>query len=459
MTYQYEALSPETFQQFCQSLLLLSFPTLQCFPVSQPDGGRDALAWRVKNLSRDRDFVVFQVKFNRKPLAEQDPHKWLLEQISKERTKIKKLIPKGAKEYYLITNVPGTSHLDSGSMDQLQALLAQVIEIPFTCWWRDDLDRRLDSAWSLKWAYPALMTGQDMLITILNAGLNEKAETRRSAILSYVTVQYREDEEVKFKQVELQNKILDLFVDIPVQWKLPAAAQARSRDRYLPVTRAFLDSGPPSVSDIQEAAPNDLINRYYHQEALGAATVLLNPGVSAFTGRSVVEGAPGQGKSTIAQYICQVHRIRLLRKSDDLKKIAEAHRDCPIRQPFKLDLRHYATWLGQSDPFSANEAAVPLNAWDRSLEALLAYQVRNNSGGIEFTVVDLHAVARISAVLIVLDGFDEVADVEKRNLVVDEIQKAVARLDQLCVPTGDRHELAGRVREFSRISGGIVPAF
>ena len=99
-----------------------------------------------------------------------------LEQISKERTKIKKLIPKGAKEYYLITNVPGTSHLDSGSMDQLQALLAQVIEIPFTCWWRDDLDRRLNSAWSLKWAYPALMTGQDMLITILNAGLNEKAE-------------------------------------------------------------------------------------------------------------------------------------------------------------------------------------------------------------------------------------------------------------------------------------------
>ena len=94
------------------------------------------------------------------------------------------------------------------------------------------------------------------------------------------------------------------------------------------------------------------------------------------------------------------------------------------------------------------------------MEALLAYQVRNNSGGIEFTVVDLHAVARISAVLIVLDGFDEVADVEKRNLVVETNPEAASETrDQLRVPTGDRHELAGRVREFSRISGGIVPAF
>jgi hypothetical protein len=112
-----------------------------------------------------------------------------------------------------------------------------------------------------------------------------------------------------------------------------------------------------------------------------------------------------------------------------MTKIAKHHRDCSIRLPFKLDLRDYATWLGRSDPFSAEDAIVPSTEWDRSLEALLAHQVRHNSGGIEFTVADLHAVARISAMLVVLDGFDEVADVEKRNLVVEEIQKAVARLE------------------------------
>src|SRR6266478_1081884 len=141
MTYQYETLTPETFQQFCQSLLLLTFPTLQCYPIGQPDGGRDALVWRSKKLTQEKSFSVYQVKFSRRPFAEQDPHKWLLEQIRKEKAKIKRLIPKGAAEYYLITNVPGTSHLDSGSMDELNRLLTQMIEIPFTCRWRDDLDR------------------------------------------------------------------------------------------------------------------------------------------------------------------------------------------------------------------------------------------------------------------------------------------------------------------------------
>src|SRR3954469_22231259 len=99
MTYQYESLSPETFQKFCQSLLLQSFPTLQSYPVGQPDGGRDAVAWRGKQLTDNKDFIVFQIKFNRKPFAEPDPHKWLVAHIQKEKTKIKRLIPKGAKEY------------------------------------------------------------------------------------------------------------------------------------------------------------------------------------------------------------------------------------------------------------------------------------------------------------------------------------------------------------------------
>jgi hypothetical protein len=209
MDYQYETLSPETFQQFCQSLLLLYFPNTQCYPIGQPDGGRDAVSWRLSKPSKDNGFVVFQVKFNRKPLAEVSPHKWLLEQIKRERAKINRLIPKGAKEYYLITNVPGTSHLDVGSIDDLDALLTHSIEIPVTCWWRDDLDRRLDTAWSLKWAYPSLMTGQDMLVSILHAGLRERAADRQAAILSHVATQYREDEEVKFKQVEFQNNILN----------------------------------------------------------------------------------------------------------------------------------------------------------------------------------------------------------------------------------------------------------
>ena len=45
---------------------------------------------------------------------------------------------------------------------------------------------------------------------------------------------------------------------------------------------------------------------------LGAASLLLDSDFQEAESLVILEGAPGQGKSTIAQYICQVHRMRIL---------------------------------------------------------------------------------------------------------------------------------------------------
>ncbi len=79
MNYPFENLDPEKFQEFCQALLTKEFPNVQCFPVAQPDGGRDALAYFLGDP--DRTFIMYQVKFNRRALAEPDPHKWLVEKL------------------------------------------------------------------------------------------------------------------------------------------------------------------------------------------------------------------------------------------------------------------------------------------------------------------------------------------------------------------------------------------
>ena len=46
------------------------------------------------------------------------------------------------------------------------------------CWWRDDLSRRLDNAWDLKWIYSELMTGPDLIRAVMEQGLSEKREKR-----------------------------------------------------------------------------------------------------------------------------------------------------------------------------------------------------------------------------------------------------------------------------------------
>ena len=66
MAYHFEELGDERFQQLCQAVLTREFPDLQCLPVGQPDGGRDAFV-RGRVRTRIADSLIYQVKFVRDP--------------------------------------------------------------------------------------------------------------------------------------------------------------------------------------------------------------------------------------------------------------------------------------------------------------------------------------------------------------------------------------------------------
>jgi hypothetical protein len=217
LDYPLENLGPERFQYLCQALVAKEFPKVQCFPVGQPDGGRDAISLYTDD--QGDKFVVFQVKFSRNPLKETDPHKWLVAIMEEELAKVKRLTLQGASHYLLLTNIPGTAHPGTGSIDLLDKIMSDLLNIPSQCWWRNDINRRLDDAWSLKWIYPELMTGPDFLRWIAETGLSEHKDRRSSTVRAFLRSQYQMDEEVRFKQVELQNKLLDLFVDVPLRFR------------------------------------------------------------------------------------------------------------------------------------------------------------------------------------------------------------------------------------------------
>src|SRR5262249_54404676 len=139
----------------------------------------------------------------------------------------------------------------------------------------------------------------------------------------------------------------------------------------------------------------------------------------------------GQGKSTLAQYICQVHRIRLLDKADDFAKLPIQDRESALRVPLKVDFRDLASWVAGTDPFIISETPQAVNE-PRSLETFLARLVRHHSGGVAFDVNDLLEIAKTIPLLIVLDGLDEVADIKQRSDVVAAVTKVVPRLRETC---------------------------
>jgi hypothetical protein len=211
LTYIYETLSPERFQQLCQAVLAALFPNLQCLPVGQPDGGRDAF---LRRRADDRDLLVFQVKFVREP-ARAEPVEKLEDWIEREKPKVEELKRWGASRYVLLTNLQGTSHFHAGSIDRVDDYLTSKIGIDSQCWWRDDLDRRIDSISDIKWSFPEVIRGTDVL-QILVETLDKIGRNQHNAIRAYVAAQYDDDKEVRFKQIELQNKLLDLFIDVPL---------------------------------------------------------------------------------------------------------------------------------------------------------------------------------------------------------------------------------------------------
>jgi len=413
MTYAYENLGAERFQELCQAILVPQHPQIQCLPVGQPDGGRDAVLWR-SHMQRRSDSVVFQIKFSKNP-SQKDERSVIEELIRTEAHKVSQLKQRGLEKYYLLTNVGGTSHYESGSIDRVNEVLSEEFAVEAYCWWRDDLDRRIDGNSSLKWSYPEILRGTDILQGLYEGRFGEEQARRMNAIKAYLAYQYKYDSQLKFKQVDLEKGLVDLFVDVPAEAIGPKDhAQRQTWLERFHITARFAsllrDSHRSSIDD----------------DVVGA---LIDPVVTKAFPRVVIEGAPGQGKSTVTQFLCQLHRMVLLDKKFDRQKVPIELQLTDVRLPIRVDLRDYATWISGRSPFQEGQERVLPEGCSPALESFLAAQISAQSGGVQFSTDDLLAFAAQSALLIVLDGFDEVADISVRNRLVQEISDASTRFE------------------------------
>lgn len=433
-TYQYENSDSERFQEFAQSLLLAEWPGLQCFPVGQPDGGRDAI-----HVNSDGTFTVMQVKFKRLEEEVDSIPDWMIAALRGEIEKVEKLKAAGGTEYLMVTNARGTAHLGGGSIDRVQEWMNENMPLPSRCLWRGDLDRRLDGNFDLKWRYPEFLNGTDGVRLAFESISDPGHEQRTLAVRAFLKHQMKADSKVRFKQVELSNDLLALFIDVPIR---PSAARGRRiANRHLDFFQYMMhrrgrwaDDGlryymvENEYGDTYDLQPFDITYGGYN---VGAATFLLDSLAQQETPRIVLEGAPGQGKSTLAQYVCQVHRARFLNATELLSQFPEEHTNTSIRLPIKVDLRNLATWLDGRDPFHEDNPPVG-GDWEPTLESFLARLICAKSGGISFSAYDVARVLATAPSIIFLDGLDEVADVEMRKRLVTTVDDGLDRLTPEC---------------------------
>lgn len=393
--YLYERLGEKTFQRLCNALLVHRFPGVTCMPVGHSDGGRDAM-----RSDDDRGLIVYQVKWAASP--PRNPVRWLNEAINGERANIERLVAEGAESYVLLTSVAGTAVPGRGTIDKLREELnrhSATLGVTVECWWRANLDAIIDAAPdALKWSYGDMLAGWDLIRYLNRSGtLAEQDHVLRDLVRQIVATQWEEDSKVKFKQVDLASSALsDLFVDVEAT-------------RFNSPGSGHKDSAHRGALALGGAAAYLLKADYLHTAVLGA---------------------PGQGKSTLGQYLCQIHRAIFLDNESLFPTPPGVQTPTTPRLPLRVDLRDYALWLSGGDPFAAAAPRNPPHSEhvdDPSLESFLVRLAQAKSGATPVTGKTLQRIFARFPLLLVLDGLDEVAEAAERRLVVAQIGEFCAR--------------------------------
>lgn len=244
---------------------------------------------------------------------------------------------------------------------------------------------------------------------------HEEQQGRRDRITStirlYVGNHYDIDDRVLFEQADLHGPSVDaMFVDVPFACS-PDTAVAGVIER--------IAAEHPGDSEARVAAGGGIM--------AGAAQALLH---ADWRGSALLVGGPGQGKSTLLQYVCQFHRSRMLGRDTYTGDDDRQPQATPItRVAIRLDLRRYAQWANAKPSAAKTKKgkSVASSNW-RSVEQYLVTEIQKGSGGRDFSLEDLASLVSTEPVLIALDGLDEVANVDHRLRVSDEIVEMHARL-------------------------------
>lgn len=242
-----------------------------------------------------------------------------------------------------------------------------------------------------------------------------RQQTRRAkftpAIRAYMADRYGAEDFVQFQQAELKARVDAMFVEVPLGCRADSRAAALT-------------------NKIARAQPGDSWSADERRRLLvaGAAQLLLHP---EWEGNAVLVGGPGQGKSTILQYLAQYYRARRLdRGTYDSGDGNLVRSKGPARVPFRLDLRRYAQWRRVQEERAAKENGDSSEA-RTELERYLLAEITKHTGTHEFTAEDFEMLFATEPILLALDGLDEIPNVQDRDEVTTEIARSRDRLDAL----------------------------
>lgn len=445
MDYDFSRFSSQSFERFSQSLAMANFGLGTQIYGSGPDGAREATFegnfLPSPNEQMVDGYVVVQAKYLKDLGNPKDNLTWLKKQADSELKKFQDPERKLRKPdfYILVTNVPLTPGAKDakgkreGSQDKMLAHMSSwKSELGVSnvfVWHADVLSALLDAHPELRETFTCWVTPGD----VLAAALAKFKATNFETVLPRIARDELKDHRAIKTQDSAQAHDRAIYID-EVFVDLPLKATRENVSLY----RGYGETDNQASDD--ENNNHTYISRFADEIAnpvsLNVANLLMSIQCHRLCPidklekrprhRLVVLGGPGQGKSTIGQFVAQLLRAKLVLAAtnvpyeytqiakDTIKRASEEGIDVtgPLRFPIHIALPQYA------DTISKNSDNPP------SLLKYVATEFQKLSDE-EVDPGDLRNWISSYPSMIVLDGLDEVPRTSNRADVI----RAIERLD------------------------------
>jgi hypothetical protein len=424
--YDLSGLSPRSFEQLIQAIAIKVLGYRVQIFGDGPDGGREATFEGPVPYPTTGDhwdgYGVIQAKFHQRPNRRASDADWALRQLQEELKKYASAKDNRRKpEYYIFaTNVILTPVQERGSKDrairQLEDFKRHSSLQDYDIWDYDKLRGYLDQFEDIRRAYVAWITPGDVLAHVFE--WFDAAPDFEQVLTNFLQKELLSDQYANLEQA------------------------GRAADERIPTARVFVDvpAYDEPVSDAAEIEGRETPSSGFISELLQIASLRLDkdslaigstrpgqdPIQAQHPGRCVLIGGPGQGKTTLGQYACQLFRSAILASKPSTFLSPEASAAIELIQngseaqllqlptarrfPLRVVLSKFGSVL-----------ASPKEPEVNSVLTYLTYHLKYRVNS-EITPDDLRGWLRAYPWFIVFDGLDEVPASSNRDAVLDAIR-------------------------------------
>jgi hypothetical protein len=432
----FKSFSTRSFERFAQALTMHVLGAGIMVFGDGPDGAREATFDGILSYPSTEDkwagYTVMQAKFLQVAKSPYDDANWLVGQLDAELAKY--LAPKSGlrkPEYYiLVTNarlspVPKTKKGAGGiaKIDEVFEKYQTALGLKaWRVWHLDQLTTMLSNAEPLRRSYAAWLTSSDVIAKLLE-GLEASSQALKKGIYRYLARELRSHQPVRLQQAghggDARTMIEDVFSDLPFRF---STENIDNLDDIL------------LLSHLLERSRDKLDSKSVNSQSYR------NRGRPE---RVLLIGGPGQGKSTVTQFLAQIFRANMLlldssdEVSPEVRSIVEGTLRkasamglpiaIPKRFPLRVDLPAFADSLSRQGQSGGSVTLI----------GFLSSQISTTSD----TIVDREAVRtwlRDYPNVLILDGLDEVPASANRTDVIraiNEFWDDLASTDTLMIVT------------------------